>query len=82
MSVSQAAGPPEGVAGVADRVVGSGLHAEGGAERLPAGTDSTGGGAQCPEGNQPEPGPQQRPAYQPVPGNNQTHTHTHRFTGI
>lgn len=77
VSVLQAAGPAEGRVGVTGRAAGSGLGAEGGAERLPAGTDATGGGAECPEGNQPEPGPQQRPPHQPVPGINHTHTDTH-----
>lgn len=68
MSMLQAAGPPEGVVGVAGGAAGSGLSAEGKAERLPAGEDSAGGRAQCPEGNTPKPGPQQRSAYQPVSG--------------
>lgn len=75
--VLQAAGPAEGVVGVAGGAAGSGLGAEGGAERFPAGADSTGGGAQRPEGNQPELGPQQRSPHQPVPGINHTHTYTH-----
>lgn len=70
----QAAGPAEGVVGVTGGAVGSGLGAEGGAEHLPAGKDTTGGGAEHPEGNQPEPGPQQCPPYQPVPGKRCTHT--------
>lgn len=76
--VLQAAGPPEGVVGVAGGAAGSGLGAAGGTEHLPAGEDSTGGGAQRPEGNQPKPGPQQRPPHQPVPGISPAHTHTHR----
>lgn len=86
MLVLQAACPAEGVVGVAGGAAGSGLGAEGGAERVPAGEDSVGGGDQRPEGNQPEPGPQQRPAHQPVPGigdERPTHTvmaHTCRYT--
>lgn len=79
VSVLQAAGPAEGVVGIAGGAAGSGLGAEGGVERLPAGADATGGGTQRPEGNQPEPGPQQRPPHQPVPGINQTHTHTEMY---
>lgn len=69
MLALQAAGPAEGLVGLAGGVAGSGLRAKGGAERLPAGEDSTGGGAQRPEGNQSESGPQQRSAHQSVPGN-------------
>lgn len=68
MSLTQAPGPAEGVAGVSGGAAGSGLGAEGGAEHCPAGEDSARGGAQHLEGNQPEPGPQQRSAHQPVPG--------------
>lgn len=75
--VLQAAGPAEGVVGVTGGAASSGLSAEGGAERLPAGADKTRGGTQCAEGNQPEPGPQQCPPHQPVPGINQTHIHKH-----
>ena len=82
MSVLQAAGPPEGVVGVAGRALGSGLDAEGGAQRLTAGADSTGGQAQLPEGNQLEPGPQQRPPHQPVPGIKQTHAHRNAATHL
>lgn len=63
--------------GVAGGAAGTGLGAEGGAERFPAGTDATGGGTQHPEGNQPEPGLEQRSPHQPVPGINQMHTYTH-----
>lgn len=77
MLVLQAAGPAEGVVGVSGGVAGSGFGAEGGAECLPTGADSTGGGAQCPEGNQPEPGSQQRPPHQPVPGITPLHTHSY-----
>lgn len=74
----QAAGPAEGGVGVTGGAAGSGLGAEGRAERLPAGADAARGGTQWPEGNQPEPGPHQRPPHQPVPGINHTHTQTHR----
>lgn len=57
LSALQAAGPPEGVVGVPGRVVGSGLDAEGGAERLPAGKDPPGGGTEHPEGSTPKSGP-------------------------
>lgn len=73
----QAPGPAEGVVGLAGGAAGSGHAAERGAEPLPAGTDSSGGGAQQPEGNQPEPGPQQRSAHQPVPGITQMLAHSH-----
>lgn len=73
----QAGGPAQGVVGVAGRAAGAGLGAEGGAERFPAGADATGGGTQCPEGNQPEPGPQPRSPHQPVPGINQMQTYKH-----
>lgn len=69
MLVLQAAGPAEGLVGLTGGVAGSGLRAKGGAECLPAGEDSTGGGTQWPERNQSESGPQQRSAHQPVPGN-------------
>lgn len=72
--VLQAAGPAEGVVGVAGGAAGAGLDAEGGAERFPAGTDASGWGTQRTEGNQPEPGPQQRSPHQPVPGINEIHT--------
>lgn len=78
--VLQAPGPAEGVVGFSGRAAGSGLRAQGRAERLSAGEDPAGGGAQRPEGNQPEPGPQQRPAHQPVPGST-THTDTHIAAG-
>lgn len=68
MLVLQAAGPAEGLAGLAGGVAGSGLRAEGRAECRPAGSDSAGGGAEHPEGNQSELGPQQRSAHQSVPG--------------
>lgn len=78
VSVLQAAGPAEGVVGIAGGAARSGLGAEGGAERLPAGTDATGRGTQHSERDQPEPGPQQRPPHQPVPGiNRHTHKNTH-----
>lgn len=77
-AVLQATGPAEGVVGVAGGAAGSGLRAEGGAECRPAGTDASGGGTQQPEGNQPEPGPQQRSPHQPVPGITQMLSHTHR----
>lgn len=77
MALLQASGPAEGVVGVAGGAAGTGLGAEGGAERFPAGTDATGGGTQHPEGNQPEPGLEQRSPHQPVPGINQMHTYTH-----
>lgn len=77
-AVLQATGPAEGVVGVAGGAAGSGLRAEGGAEQCPAGTDASGGGTQQPEGNQPEPGPQQRSPHQPVPGITQMLSHTHR----
>lgn len=54
--------------GTAGRAAGSGFGAEGGAECVPAGPDASGGRAERPEGNQPEPGPQQRAPHQPVPG--------------
>lgn len=73
----QAPGPAEGVVGVAGGAAGSGLRAERGAEHLPAGADASGGGAEQPEGNQPEPGPQQRSAHQPVPGITQMLAHSH-----
>ncbi len=76
----QAAGPAKGVAGVAGRVAGTGVSAAGGAECLPAGADTPGRGTQRPEGNQPEPGPQQRPPHQPVPGINQSYTGPHTFS--
>lgn len=78
MALLQASGPAEGVVGVAGGAAGTGLGAEGGAERFPAGTDATGGGTQHPEGNQPEPGLEQCSPHQPVPGINQMHTYTHR----
>lgn len=58
MSVLQAAGPAEGMVGVTGGAAGTGLSAEGGAECFPAGANTTGGGTQRPEGNQPEPGSQ------------------------
>lgn len=68
VDVLQAAGPAEGVVGIAGGAAGSGLGAEVRAERFPAGEDSVGGGAQLPEGIKPKPGPQQRSTHQPVPG--------------
>lgn len=73
----QAPGSAEGVVGVAGGAAGSGLRAERGAQRRPAGTDASGGGAEQPEGNQPEPGPQHRSTHQPVPGITQMLAHSH-----
>lgn len=80
--VLQAAGPAEGVVGVAGGAAGAGLGAQGGAERFPAGTDASRWGTQRTEGNQPEPGPQQRSPHQPVPGINQMHTQKCTYSQI
>lgn len=72
----QTAGPAPGVAGHGGKAAGPGLGAERGAEHRPAGQDPPGGRPQHPEGDQPEPGPLQRPSHQPVPGTTGYHRHT------